>query len=212
MYYPLYYSQEKLTTKYPMQAEFKEVRPFVYQFKLVDLPFSIHDILDEVKGSWSTWPNLDGTRYKLNNVKNFGPIVTSLATFLCGKDFQNQFIDTLGKNKLFWESYWKHDPVKFKSKLTPLFEGDMDTPGFYMGPHLDNRSIVTVGMCHFISTDDPLQSTTFYTDELGSNPIRMPTGFGVGWASANLHNTWHSGKNASKQNRFSVKFGNQISF
>jgi hypothetical protein len=193
-----------------MHAEFKEIRPFIYQFRLVDIPFSISDILAEVNDVWPTWPHLNNTRYKLVHSKNFGPIVQSLHDFFCGNDFQNQFIDILGQNELFWKSYWKHDPIKFKNKLSPIFEGDMDTPHFYMGPHVDNRAIVSVGMCHFIDSDDPAQSTTFYTTEQADNPIRMPTGFGVGWACANLHNTWHSGQNYSTKNRFSVKFGNQI--
>jgi hypothetical protein len=190
-----------------MHAEFKEIRPFIYQFRLVDIPFSISDILAEVNDVWPTWPHLNDTRYKLVNP---GPIVQSLHGFFCSKDFQNQLIDTLGQNEVFWKSYWKHNPEKFKNKLSPIFEGDMDTPHFYMGPHLDNRALVSVGMCHFVNGDDPAQSTTFYTTEQADDPIRMPTGFGVGWVCANLHNTWHSGQNYSTKNRFSVKFGNQI--
>ena len=193
-----------------MHAEFEKVRPFIYQFRLVDIPFSIQDILAEVNDVWQTWPNLNNTRYKLIHSENFGPIVQSLHDFFCGKDFQNQLIDTLGQDELFWKSYWKHNPERFKNKLAPIFEGDMDKPNFYMGPHLDNRALVAVGMCHFVIGDDPAQSTTFYTTEDQQDPIRMPTGFGVGWICANLHNTWHSGQNYSTQNRFSVKFGSQI--
>jgi len=193
-----------------MHAEFKEIRPFIYQFRLVDIPFSISDILTEVNDVWPTWPNLNNTRYKLTHSENFGPIVQSLHNFFCSKDFQNQLIDTLGQNELFWKSYWKHNPERFKNKLSSIFEGDMDTPDFYMGPHLDNRALVAVGMCHFIDSDDPAQSTTFYSNEQGDDPVRMPTGFGVGWMCANLHNTWHSGKNYSTKNRFSIKFGSQI--
>lgn len=212
MYYPLYDSQKKRVTKYLMHAKFTEIRPFIYKFELVNLPFSIQDILAEVEPCWATWPHLNHTRYKLTHSEKRGPIVQSLHDFFSSKDFQNQLIDTLGQNELFWKSYWKHNPEQFKNKLTSIFEGDMDTPGFHMGPHLDNRAIVAVGMCHFIDGDDPAQSTTFYSTEQGDDPIRMPTGFGVGWASANLHNTWHSGQNHSTQNRFSIKFGNQISF
>jgi hypothetical protein len=194
-----------------MHAEFKEIRPFIYQFRLVDIPFSISDILAEVDSVWATWPHMNNTRYKLTNFKNFGPIIKSLHTFFCSNDFQNQFINTIGKNELFWKSYWKHDIVQFKNKLSPIFEGDMDMTNFHMPPHLDNRALVAVGMCHFINGDDPNQSTTFYTTEHKTDPIRMPTGFGVGWACANLHNTWHSGQNYSDKNRFSIKFGSEIS-
>ena len=190
-----------------MQAEFLEIRPFIYQFKLIDVPFSLQDVLAEV-----STPTIDNTRHKINQFKNFGPIVESLSAFFCSNEFQTQLINIVSQNKLFWDSYWKHNPVIFKNNLSPIFEGDLDAPGFFMGPHLDNREIVTVGMCHFIDGDDPLQSTTFYTSEDRSNPIRMPTGFGVGWACANLHNTWHSGRNDSNKNRFSIKFGSELLF
>lgn len=197
-----------------MHVEFKEVRPFIHEMKLVDMSFTVDDILNEVNSTdWKEWDCLLDTRYKCSwSNSTFGPIINELRMFFVSEEFQSQIIDTLGQRETFFTEYWKHDKQKFKDKLTPLFECDVDLPGFYMQPHLDNRALVAVGMCHFIKDPDKNQSTVFYSSEQQTNPLYMPTGHGVGWLSANLHNTWHSGQNNSNSNRFSIKFGSQISF
>jgi hypothetical protein len=201
-----------LKNKYPMFAEFKEIKPFVHEMKLVDMSFTVDDILDEVNSAdWQNWHCISNTRYSCPWSKaTFGPIISELRNFFVSKQFQDQLIDTLGQQETFWTEYWKHDKQQFKNRLRPLFECDMDLPGFVMQPHLDNRSLVAVGMCHFTKTDNV--STIFYTNEQQANPLHMPAGHGVGWLAANLHNTWHSGHNNSSANRFSIKFGSQIDF
>jgi len=196
-----------------MKAEFKELRPFIHQFRLIDMPFTLADILNEVNSyDWKNWRDVNGTRYKESYPSKFGPIVSNLRNFFVSEAFQNQLLTTMSQRPEFFGNYWRDDQTLFKNKLGPIFECDMDTPGFQMSPHLDDRGLVIVGMCHFIKDDDPRQSSTFYSSESGDDPLRMPTGFGIGWVNANLHNTWHSGHNQSDQNRFSIKFGTRINF
>ena len=195
-----------------MQAKFKKIRPFVYQFDLVDIPFALTDILTEVNYHYLQWPtaNLKGGKrhsLKRSNVNDSQPILRDLCEFFCSEEFQSQLVDTIDQDKMFYEHYWKTDKIKFRNGLESMFIGCLDTPGVSIDPHLDNRELVIAGMCHFIDGDDPLQSTVFYTNENCDNPIRMHTGFGVGWVCANLHHTWHSAQNASDKNRFSIKFG-----
>lgn len=196
-----------------MIAEFLEVKPFVHEMRLKDLPFTIDEILNEVNSTdWRQWNKIYNFRYTCPWSKStFGPIISHLRDFFVSNEFQNQIIDTIGQRDQFWSEYWKHDKTKFKARLRPVFECDMDVPGFVMNPHLDNRSIVVLGMCHF-TKNDPSVSTVFYSSKDGDDPIIMPTGHGVGWVAANLNDTWHSGHNNSESNRFSIKFGSQIDF
>lgn len=194
-----------------MHAEFNELRPFVHDLKLVNIPFTIDEILNEVANAdWRSWQSVNDTRYK--TWKPFGPISQSLNEFFNSKQFQEQLLDTVSHRIEFYRDYWSSSREQLLSKTSPIFEYNVDTPHFIMRPHLDNRELMIVGMCHFIRDDDPNQSTTFYSSEQCVDPIRMPTGFGIGWMGANLHNTWHSGHNMSNQNRFSIKFGTKMNF
>lgn len=197
-----------------MHAEFKEVRPFVHEFKLVDMPFTLKGMQKEIESTdWTKWDCILDSRYKCSwSQSTFGPIFSELRMFFTSQDFQDQILNVISSDESFFNEYWKTDRTNFKNRVMPVYECDIDKPGFVMQPHIDNRIQVIVGMCHFISEDDTKQSTTFYTDNQCSNPLRMPTGFGVGWVAANLHNTWHSGHNLSDQNRMSIKFGTQLNF
>ena len=62
-------------------------------------------------------------------------------------------------------------------------------------------------MCYLIPGDDPKQSTTFYADEKRSDPVRMKTGFGVGWVAAGMNDAWHDGHNLSNQDRYVILSG-----
>jgi hypothetical protein len=177
------------------------------------MPYTIDDILNEVNSyDWQQWKDVNGTRFKQALPDQLGPIVNNLRNFFVSDEFQEQLLSLMSQRPEFYGSYWRDNQTLFKNKLGPIFECDMDTPGFTMQPHLDDRGLVIVGMCHFIKDDDPKQSTTFYTSESASDPLRMPTGNGIGWVTANLHNSWHSGHNISDQNRFSIKFGVRINF
>jgi hypothetical protein len=192
-----------------MQAEFFEVRPFVYNFKLVNMPFTPEELQLEVASYDTTGPSTYSNRYEQAN--NFGPIFLYLKTFFTSKDFQNQLVSTFSQNPDFYGKHWRNGIIERSKIVSPFFDINIDSPGFAMDIHLDNRELILVGMCHFINADDPDQSTIFYTTETGENPLRIPTGFGCGWVAANLHNTWHSGQNLSNKVRISAHFGISIS-
>jgi hypothetical protein len=82
-----------------------------------------------------------------------------------------------------------------------------DTPGYFIRPHTDDRMHVLQGMIYFIDGDDPAQSTMTYTTFEGDNPLRIPTGSGMGYFAANTNTSWHSGQNSSAQDRYSMVFG-----
>lgn len=195
-----------------MHAEFTKIKPFLHEFKLVNVPFTKEEILTEINSyEYKSWRSLLN-RYITHNPSDAGPLVNQIVNFLISPEFQNQMLDVIASDPEFWGDYWREDPIKFKKYIEPVIELDIDEPGFYMTPHVDDRSMILVGMCHLVEQDDPLQSSYFYTSEEGDNPLRMKTGFCVGWLSANLHNTWHSGQNKSLTNRASLKFGTRLHF
>jgi hypothetical protein len=96
-----------------MHAEFKELQPFVHEFKLVNMPFTLNDILAEVQASnWCTWKSLNNTRYK--DWRPFGPISTSIQTFFSSAEFQEQLIGVMDQRPEFHNDYW-HELHNFKT-------------------------------------------------------------------------------------------------
>ena len=82
-----------------------------------------------------------------------------------------------------------------------------DCPGYSIRIHTDDRMHVVQGMIYFINGDDPDQSTVTYTTKAGDDPYRVPTGNGIGYFAANTNDSWHTGQNASNQDRYSLIFG-----
>ena len=81
-----------------------------------------------------------------------------------------------------------------------------DKPGFTTGVHIDCKSQVCTGMLFFNKTDDPDQSTSFYTSLSGDNPIRISSEYGHGWFSANTYWGYHIGGNNSSRDRYALIF------
>ena len=192
-----------------MQAVFKKQRDYIYTFQF-DLSYANATILYALQQE--TWqPDHAGyaqndfeTRYRLTH-----PIDSRLIAIqdcIQNNDFKNQIISTLYQEQLF-PGYWGLSQQRMMDQTFIYGVYTLDRPGYSIRIHTDDRMHVVQGMIYFIPTDDPDQSTTFYTTFEGNDPMRIPTGPGAGYIAANTNNSWHTGKNSSTQDRYSLIFG-----
>ena len=192
-----------------MIPQFQKLRNFVYQLT-VNLPVSYPDLIELLKAE--TWPpdqigygqsNLQ-YRHRLPNPVN--PILDQILSDVSGAEFKQVIIDQLYKESVF-SGMWGISPEKM-SKITTVYSGFVcDRPGHMIRIHTDDRMHVTQGMIYFVNGDDPDQATTFYTTPNSDNPLRITTGYGLGFMAANTNDGWHSGHNLSDQDRYSIIFG-----
>ena len=192
-----------------MIPRFQKLRDIVYQLD-VDLPVSYTKLISLL--SAETWPpdqigygqsNLQ-YRYRLPNPVN--PVLNHILDNIAGPEFKQTIIDQLYKEPTF-PGHWGISPEKM-SALTVVYSGFVcDRPGHVIRIHTDDRMHVTQGMIYFVNGDDPDQATTFYTSQNQDDPLRITTGYGTGFMAANTNNGFHSGHNASDQDRYSIIFG-----
>ena len=192
-----------------MQINFQKQRDLLYTFKL-DLINSIDVILKELQQElWS--PDEAGynqssfpTRFRVRQVRS--PVLREIEKYVEHGEFKSLLLTELYKSQSFG-AIWGVGPERI-DKMTFIYGiFTKDLPTYNIGIHTDDRMHVAQGMIYFVPTDDPDQSTTFYTTFEGDNPIRIPTGPGAGYVAANTNNIWHTGKNASTQDRYSLIFG-----
>ena len=192
-----------------MQALFVKQRDYIYTFQF-DLSCANATILHALQQE--TWqPDEAGyaqndfeTRYRLTQ-----PVDSRLIAIqdcIQNNDFKNQIISTLYQESLF-PGYWGLSQERMMDQTFIYGVYTLDRPGYSIRTHTDDRMHVAQGMIYFIPTDDPDQSTTFYTTFEGDNPMRIPTGPGAGYVAANTNNSWHTGKNSSDKDRYSLIFG-----
>ena len=192
-----------------MQALFVKQRDYIYTFQF-DLSCANATILHALQQE--TWqPDEAGyaqndfeTRYRLTQ-----PVDSRLIAIqdcIQNNDFKNQIISTLYQEQLF-PGYWGLSQQRMMDQTFIYGVYTLDRPGYSIRTHTDDRMHVAQGMIYFIPTDDPDQSTTFYTTFEGDNPMRIPTGPGAGYVAANTNNSWHTGKNSSDKDRYSLIFG-----
>jgi len=121
---------------------------------------------------------------------------------------QYTLLDELWKDDYFKNHLWAGTTWQQMQKHTrPFVELNKDLKGFRTGIHVDHRRAVAVGMLFLNKETLVEQSSVFYKDELGKDPISMPTGWAQGWYTANTHMSWHRGLNMSRDARYSIKFG-----
>jgi hypothetical protein len=192
-----------------MQLLFEKQRDYIYTFNL-NLSCANETILKALQKE--TWlPDQSGyaqdsfpTRYRLINPVD--PQLIAIQARIDHGDFKNQIISTLYQEQLF-PGYWGLSQERMMDQTFIYGVYTLDKPGYSIRIHTDDRLHVVQGMIYFIPTDDPDQSTTFYTTFEGDNPMRIPTGPGSGYVAANTNNSWHTGKNSSTQDRYSLIFG-----
>jgi hypothetical protein len=191
-----------------MQVQFQLQRPYIYTLKL-DLPYTNEEIVHELKSEiWS--PDEAGynqnsfpTRYRLRAVTQ--PRLLEIEKYIEHGDFKRQIIDTLWGTA--FPGHWGVDADRIDSMTFIYGIFTKDLPGYSIRIHTDDRMHVVQGMIYFIDGDDPDQSTTVYSTQSGDNPCRIPTGHGIGYFAANTNDSWHTGHNASDQDRYSLIFG-----
>jgi len=191
-----------------MQATFEQYRDYLYTLRL-DLPWTNAEIVEELEKE--TWvPDQAGygqnsfpTRFRVKNVQQ--PRLKQIEQYVEHGGFKQQILATLWTTGL--PSLWGVD-VDRMDKITFIYGiFTKDCPGYSIRIHTDDRMHVLQGMIYFIDGDDPDQSTVSYTSKQGDNPLRIPTGNGVGYFSANTNDSWHTGQNASNKDRYSLIFG-----
>ena len=191
-----------------MQVTFQKQRDYVYTLQL-DLPYSNSEIIEALQKE--TWiPDNAGyeqnsfpTRYRVPNSQQ--PIPKKIQLCIEKGPFKRDIIDLLWTTG--FPSLWGVDANRMDAMTYMYGIFTKDCPGYFIRPHTDDRMHVLQGMIYFIDGDDPAQSTTIYSTKEGNNPLRIPTGSGVGYFAANTNNSWHSGQNSSTQDRYSMVFG-----
>lgn len=192
-----------------MQTEFSPLRSGVYQLKL-HIPYTNDQIVQELsRESWIAdqagyGQNSFETRYRCPNPTNVA--LTEVSNYVETGNFKQQVIKALYSDPLF-AGNWGLTPEKMDQTTHLYALYTWDRPGYSIRIHTDDRMHVAQGMIYFIDGDDPEQSTYFYDNKNGDNPVRVPTGHAQGFVGANLNNGWHTGQNTSNRERYSLMFG-----
>jgi len=192
-----------------MQITFNKQRDYIYTIKL-DLPYTNKEIVTElIQEDWQSdiagyAQNSFPTRFRVRQVRS--PILCEIEKYVEHGEFKSLLLTELYKSQSFG-AIWGVGPERM-DKMTFIYGiFTKDLPTYNIRIHTDDRMHVVQGMIYFIPTDDPDQSTTFYTTFEGNNPMRIPTGPGAGYVAANTNNSWHTGKNSSNKDRYSLIFG-----
>lgn len=188
-----------------MDIIFDKKRNFVYETILTEVPYTLEEILVELRQeSWAPECIELAGKFRVHEYKS--EKLKSIVEWFkqdeqCFKIIKNMYQD---------DAYFDEWRVSAES-LSDISNSDaiwtLDKPGYHAVPHLDNRFIIGNGMIFFTDSDDPDQSTYFYSDENRSNPLRMPTGYARGWFAANTAQAWHEGFNrTADKDRYSLYF------
>lgn len=191
-----------------MNAQFEFQRNYVYTLKL-DLPATQDQIIAEL--AQETWQpdeagyaqNAFPTRYRLRTVTQ--PTLKQIEQYVEHGTFKRDIINLLWTTN--FPAVWGVDADRMDAMTFIYGIFTKDCPGYFIRPHTDDRMHVLQGMIYFIAGDDPDQSTTIYSTFEGADPLRIPTGSGIGYFAANTNYSWHAGHNASDQDRYSMVFG-----
>jgi hypothetical protein len=191
-----------------MRSTFTKQKDYLYTLQL-DLPWTNAEIVQELKQE--TWdPDQAGyaqnsfpTRFRIRNVQQ--PKLKDIEQYVEHGGFKQQIIDTLWATN--FPSIWGVDADRMDRMTFIYAMFTKDCPGYSIRIHTDDRMHVVQGMIYFIDGDDADQSTWSYTTKNGDDPYRVPTGHGAGYFAANTNDSWHTGQNASTQDRYSLVFG-----
>jgi hypothetical protein len=189
-----------------MDIIFDKKRNFVYETFLTEFPYSYEELLTDLKQEDWISSESEGLLGKfraptLKSEKLKYIIEWFTQDSACLKIIKNMYQDEEYFNE--WKlSAEELDNITHSSALWTL-----DKPGYHAATHLDNRRIIGNGMIFFTEGDDPNQSTFFYSDKNGNNPLRIPTGYAQGWFAANTNDAWHEGFNrTADKDRYSLYF------
>jgi len=192
-----------------MQSKFTKLRGSLYALQ-VDLPCDYATLMQEFRcQAWVAdeagygQDNFE-TRYRIKAPQ--GNLLNSIVKEVEQTTFKQELIAALYSDP-FFSGYWGLTPEKMDQTTLIYSLYTWDRPGYSIRIHTDDRMHVAQGMIYFIDGDDPDQSTYAYTDREGANQLRVPTGYGCGFVNANLTDSWHTGKNSSTKERYSLMIG-----
>lgn len=192
-----------------MQTTFIKLRGSLYTLQ-VDLPCNYTTLMQEFQGQpWVAdeagyGQNNFDTRYRLKEPQS--DLLNGIVKDVEHGTFKQELIAALYSDA-FFPGYWGLTPDKMDQTTHLYALYTWDRPGYNIRIHTDDRMHVAQGMIYFIDDDDTDQSTYAYTDKEGSNPLRVPTGYGCGFVNANLNDSWHTGQNSSNKERYSLMIG-----
>jgi hypothetical protein len=172
------------------------IKQYTYAVHL-NLPYTADEIIKEINQcelvQWG--PGRYSTNMRSKILSEIEQVITEYP-------FIEKFHET-NDFKLLWKNISLEE---FKKKVKFSCGCLVDKPGFSLSPHLDSRQIVITGMIFLNPVNDVRQNTILYDDPYMKNPKHLPSNIGEGWVMCNTHTTWHSGRNLSDQNRYSILF------
>lgn len=182
----------------------------------LELPFEHAELLAEFENE--NWINPATTnkigedlwgeqRAKCMRPKQENKNLMSLFEYFRSNELKRTFIDFLYQASPMLKNDWEWTPEDMFASTDLHGHFVKDYPGFVNVLHTDYRRLVGTAMIYFNDRDNPDSSSWFYNSIHRDNPMRMPTGFGVGWIHSNGNDTWHEGWNRTDQMRYSALLG-----
>ena len=130
-------------------------------------------------------------------------ILKEVKAFITSDAVKAQIIDSFYSNfpniQYIWNGWTKQQMIE-----RTVWDGCfvMDEPGYAMSKHLDTRTNVATGILYLNKEADERRTTIFYTDQTGSNELKIDNKFAQGVISVNDSDTWHEVQNGTDKPRY----------
>jgi hypothetical protein len=132
-------------------------------------------------------------------------ILKEVKQFLTSNLIKEQIIDSFYTNfpniEYTWNGWSKKQMIE-RTVWDAFFI--MDEPGYSMSKHVDTRTNVATGIVYLNKDADQRRTTIFYTDQTGSNQLKIDNRFGQGVISVNDSDTWHEVQNGTDEPRYVI--------
>jgi hypothetical protein len=196
-----------------MQITTKILKNKVLKLHLT-MPYDYAIIAKELKNE--LWTEHARSYQRANDGVNFravlptpqSPILKEILDFVSSDEIKKQLIDQLYEDFPSIANTWEGwDSTKMFNVTTWGGQFLKDIPGYQLEKHLDTRLQIATGLIYFTEKDNPDWSTTYYTDQTGTDKIRIENNFCDGVLHINDYDTWHEGWNRSTQDRYLLIIG-----
>lgn len=171
----------------------------------LSMPYDYDTVISELeKENWGQHKNQsDSKRHVLIDPNS--EILKEIKQFITSNAVKEQIIDSFYTNFPNIEYIWNGWTRKQMSERT-VWDGCfiMDEPGYSMSKHLDTRTNVATAILYLNKEADERRTTVFYTDQTGSNQLKIDNKFGQGVISINDSDTWHEVKNETNAPRYVI--------
>ena len=196
-----------------MQITTKILRNKVLQLHLT-MPYDYTTTIKELKNE--LWTEHSQSYERANDGVDFrsvlpepqSPILKEILDFVSSNAVKKQIIDQLYSDFPNIANTWEGWNSSTMFNVT-TWGGQFlkDNPGYQLEKHLDTRLQIATGLIYFTEQDNLAWSTTYYTDQLGTNEITIENNFCDGVLHINDYDTWHEGWNRSTQDRYLLIVG-----